>query len=118
MPQEPALFVSMDRAREHLRVDGAAEDALIRLYLGAAQQSAVDYLNRSVYATAQDLAGAVADGTGGLQPMVCNFAIQAAILLILGHLYANREDVADGNLRQLPLGARSLLWPHRLSPGV
>ncbi len=34
---------------------------------------------------------------------------RAAILLLVGHLYENRQEVADARLQRLPLGARSLL---------
>lgn len=111
------MLVSLDRAREHLRVDAGTEGDLITLYLQAAEQSAVDYLNRQVFLNQVDLDAAVAADTAGDFPMVVNAAIQAAILLVLGHLYANREEVAGGGLAQIPYGARSLLWPHRINPG-
>ena len=113
------MLVSKQHALAHLRIDaGGPEDALIDLYLAGAEQAACDYLNRAVYASPEALSQAQQAGTVGAHPMVCNFAVQAAILLILGHLYANREEVADSNLRQLPMGARSLLWPHRVMPGI
>lgn len=40
--------------------------------------------------------------------------IEAAILLILGHLYENRSTVATGTTAvEVPMAARALLWPHR-----
>lgn len=36
-------------------------------------------------------------------------AVRAALLLIVGHLYANRENVAPGSLASVPLGADALL---------
>lgn len=36
-------------------------------------------------------------------------AVRAALLLIVGHLYANRENVAPGNLSEVPMGANVLL---------
>lgn len=38
-----------------------------------------------------------------------NEAVRQALLLIVGHLYANREDVAPGSLARVPLGADALL---------
>lgn len=47
--------------------------------------------------------------------IVINSTIKAAILLIVGHLYENREDVVVGlSVAQLPLSATSLLRPHRI----
>ena len=111
------MLVPLERAREHLRVDPGQEAELIGLYLLAAQQSAVDYLNRQVFADQGALDAAVAADSAGDYPMVVNAAIQAAVLLVLGHLYANREEVASGGVAQIPYGARSLLWPHRINPG-
>lgn len=36
-------------------------------------------------------------------------AVRAALLLVVGHLYANRESVAPGNLVEVPQGAKALL---------
>ena len=79
----------------------------------------MDYLNRKVFADQTALGAAVAAGAAGADPMVVNDAIKAAILLTLGHLYANREDVVTGlSVARLPLDARSFLRPHRISNGV
>lgn len=46
-------------------------------------------------------------------------AIQAACLLALGHLYANREDVVTGAIStELPMNSRWLLNPYRTGLGV
>ena len=111
-------LLTLEQAQAHLRVDPGEEDALISLYLEAAEQAAVDFLNRVVFVDQASLAAAVADESAGKAPVVVNAAIRAAILLTLGHLYANREDVVQGvTAEAMPLGARSLLRPHRLFPG-
>jgi len=42
--------------------------------------------------------------------------LRAAMLLIIGHLYENREEntIASGTIQTLPMGVKSLLNPHRL----
>lgn len=46
-------------------------------------------------------------------------AVCQAILLIVGHLYANREDVVVGAaVAELPQGSKALLWPYRRGLGV
>ena len=40
-------------------------------------------------------------------------AIRAAILLTIGHLYANREAVGDNTQMALPLGVDALITPYR-----
>lgn len=42
-------------------------------------------------------------------------AIRQAILLLVGHLYENREGtIGVGNMQVLPLGVEALLWPYRV----
>lgn len=45
-------------------------------------------------------------------------SILAAMKLVLGHLYENREQTTDLKLEQLPLGAQSLLDRYRLRLGM
>ena len=46
-------------------------------------------------------------------------AIRAAMLLLIGNWYENREAVVVGaTVAELPLGVQSLLQPYRLSLGV
>lgn len=68
---------------------------------------------RETLADAYSKADAVAYG------MVINPSIQAACLLKLGHLYANREEVVTtGSASELPLASQHLLMPHRIRMGV
>jgi uncharacterized phiE125 gp8 family phage protein len=45
-------------------------------------------------------------------------AIRAAMLLTIGHLYANRQAAAERQAHELPLGVTSLLMPYRRQMGV
>lgn len=42
--------------------------------------------------------------------------IRNAMLMMIGHLYQNREAVSDGGLVEVPMAARWLLGPYRLDP--
>lgn len=153
-------FVTLAEAKIHLRVDGTDEDALIGLYINAAEQAAVKALDRGVYADGTALqtamtaapaaltaataaytaavaaAEAVTDTTeqtAALQVaeaaymralvayrqvfdgIVVNDQIRAAVLLTVGHLYANREDAVVGaSVSALPNGADYLLQPFKV----
>lgn len=155
--------IDMAIARHHLR-DPEDDEAYLLGLLEAAEQSAVDYLQRRFYANADGLAAArlqlpaaraaaraaydaaraqadsIADGEeraaaladaerlrrdalgdceAVAQGIVINAAIQAACLLTLGHLYANREDVVVGTITaQMPKGATALLTPYRIGWGI
>lgn len=68
---------------------------------------------------AQAFADARAEVEMKARGFVINSAIQAACLLILGHLFANREDVATGvTVAEIPMGSRHLLAPYRTGMGV
>lgn len=153
-------LVTLESAKLHLRVDSADEDALIGVYITAAEQMAIALLDRGVYAddTALGVAKAAAPGeldtaiaayesaiaaaealadetaiaaaiqTAGngllrakvahrqaMDGMVVNEAIKAAVLLIVGSLYTQREDVVVGvSVAQLPNGAEWLLAPYKV----
>ena len=53
-----------------------------------------------------------------MQGIVINPSIEAAVLLILGSLYENREDETSTTVNELPKGALWLLDPYRLDLGV
>ena len=111
-------IITVPMAREHLR-DPDDDDHHIQMLIGAAEESVMQYLNRRVYGSADELEAAVADGTAGEQPMVANDLIRAACLLIVGHLYANRENVVVGtSATQLPMGAHELVTPYRVGWGI
>lgn len=153
-------FVTLAEAKTHLRVDGTDEDALIGLYINAAEQAAIKALDRCVYAdntalqtamtaapaeltaatAAKDAAVTAAEAltdadekAAALQVaetaymralvayrqvfdgIVVNDQIKAAVLLTVGHLYANREDVVAGaSVAALPNGADYLLQPFKV----
>lgn len=113
------MLISLEQAREHLRAQGGDDDADLTLKINAAQLLAQEHLCRQLYATQAELDAAVLANTAGSAPMVCNDLVRAAILLILGHLYANREDVVTGTISTaLDMGSRSLLAPYRQGMGV
>lgn len=45
-------------------------------------------------------------------------AVRAALLLLLGHLYRNREDSVDRALVSIPTGVEALLRPLRVRTGI
>lgn len=112
-------ILTTEQAIEHCRADPNTDATMVALYLGAAIDAAQDYLGRKVFADQTELDAAVAAGAAGDDPMVATYAVKAAILLICGHLFANREDVVTGlQSYAMPMGSRDLLRPHRKVPGL
>lgn len=113
------MFIDLALAKSHQRIISNKEDVLISAFIAAAEQSAITYLNRQLFDTAENMAAAIADGVAGKFPMVITADIKAAMLLIIGHLYGSREDVLVGvGAVELPMGSRHLLRPYRILPGV
>lgn len=111
------MLVTEQEARTHLREEADYPVDLIKLR--AAAEYAQQFLNRRVYPDAPAMAAAVLAGTAGDNPMVVDDLIKAAILLIFGHLNANREDAVSGAaVTEIPMGSKSLLWPYRVGLGV
>lgn len=105
------MLVTLETAKAHLRVSDASEDTIVTLYLRAAEDYAVQFLGREVYASAVPLA----DLTG----IVLNASIEAAILLTCGSLYAQREDAVIGfTVAAMPTGSKALLQPYRYGMGL
>lgn len=107
-------LVSITLAKLQTKVDGNAENELLNLYIAAAESSAIQFLNRKVYASKAELDAAIANETAGLRPMVVNEQIQSAILLTLSYLHKNRGDANE----PMPEAAITLLWPFRVDLGV
>lgn len=112
-------ILTIEQAIDHCRADPQEDAVMVELYLGAAIDAAQDYLGRKVYADQAEMEAAVTAGTAGEMPMVATYAIRAAMLLICGHLFANREDVVTGTIATtMPMGSRDLLRPHRKVQGL
>lgn len=100
-------ILTLDQAKEHLRVDFDDEDSIIQLYLNGAETSVQNYLGRVLYAT-----NAGTDATG----LVMNDAVAAAVLLQVGSMYENREPTDKRAV--LPDSMKWLLNPYRVGLGV
>ncbi|MEX5341399.1 head-tail connector protein [Pseudomonas sp. I2] len=85
----------------HLRVDGDEEDALIGGYIEAAKAHVEQHCDRKLV----DAEPVEPDEMGLTRD------VEQAILLLVGHWYANREAVAVGTIATaMPLAVERLLW--------
>lgn len=100
-------ILSLDEIKAHLRLDGDAEDAHLQLLAEAAVDQASQFLDRSLPWT--DSAG---------QPVAVPASIRAALLLIVGDLYENREGQIIGATRADNPAVMRLLTPYRKGMGI
>ncbi|MBD1589664.1 head-tail connector protein [Pseudomonas typographi] len=93
-----ADLLPMDLIRKHLRVDDQDEDDLITLYGESALAWALWYCDNPKLVEIADFPA----------------SFKSALLLLIGHSYANREAVTIGTgADALPLAVESLLWSSR-----
>lgn len=72
------MLIDLATAKLHLRVDGTDDDAIITLYISAAEGTIAAYAQRNIYADAPTLAAAVAAAPASLA--VATVVYDAAIL--------------------------------------
>lgn len=96
-------MIELSRVKLHLRVDHDDEDDLIQGYLAAASAYVEQHCDRTL----------VEANPAGPEQMLLTKDVEQAMLLLVGHWYANREAVVIGTIAtDVPLAVDSLLW-HR-----
>lgn len=118
------MYVTLARAKQHLNMDHDADDSLITVYIQAASGAVKNYLkSASPYAVELDSDDdPVFDSSG--DPVYARdsngdkevrFEVQAAVLLMVGFLYKDRDENADGAFEQgfLPKPVTALLYSLR-----
>lgn len=118
------MYVTLERGKQHLNMDHDLDDVLITAYIGAASGAVKNYLkSASPYEVERDsnddpiLDSAedpiyVVDSSGD---KVVKYEVQAAVLLMLGFLYKDRDENPDQAFAQgyLPKPVTALLYPLR-----
>ncbi|MDK4586940.1 head-tail connector protein [Kingella kingae] len=98
-------LLPLNIVKVHLRIDDAnlPEDNALVIYRDAACNRIKQYLNID---------------NGDVQAAFAHSDIQAAALILIAHLYENREGGDMARTDELPAGFYALLMPHRLDLGV
>lgn len=97
-------MIDLARVKLHLRVDGDEEDSLITGYLEAAKSHVEMHCDRQLV-----------EGTpAGPEQMGFTPDVEQAVLLLVGHWYANREAVVTGTISTaVPLAVDRILWTRK-----
>lgn len=96
--------VTLTEVKLHLRITEDDEDALLTIFMGAADDYMRKFLNRSIPGENDS-------------PTIIPSAIKAAALLFIGDLYENREGSSEKVLVANPAVDR-LLYPYREEIGI
>ena len=94
-------MLDLARVKLHLRLDGAEEDSIVIGYIEAAKAHVAMHCDRKL----------VEVDPSGPEEMGLTPDVEQAILLLVGHWYANREAVVIGTISSaVPLAVERLLW--------
>lgn len=97
-------MIDLARLRLHLKLDGDEEDLLVLGYFEAAKAHVAMHCDREL----------VDDVPTGPEQMGFTPDVEQAVLLLVGHWYANREAVVIGTISSaVPLAVDRLLWPRK-----
>lgn len=105
-------MLELSVVKQHCRIDAGFpdDDALLTTYIGAAARYVETWTRRTLYLTT-DSTGYADDEDS----ILLGDDVKAAMLLLIGHWYANRESVAIGQIvAEVPLAVESLLQPYRI----
>ena len=89
--------VTLSEAKEHLRITHSNEDTVLQMYMDAADEAILNFLDSD--------------------SLPQKPSIKAAALLLIGSMYENREAHLEKDLKENP-AVSSLLWPYRTNIGI
>lgn len=120
-------LITLEEAKQHLYIDHDADDNYLTAQIAAASGAILTYLKGSPIGQPQrDEQGAIIkDSNGDIQyeydsnGLIIRYEIKAAVKILLGEFYKNREAAQDGEIDKslgyayLPRPVISLLFPLR-----
>lgn len=118
------MYVTLERGKQHLNMDHDLDDVLITAYIGAASGAVKNYLkSASAYEVERDSNDdPILDSSGdpvyvvdSSDEKIVKYEAQAAVLLMLGFLYKDRDENPDSAFAQgyLPKPVTALLYALR-----
>lgn len=123
------MLITLQEASDHLRRDASDDDSDLTLKIHAASAAVMNYLKHNVlaYEPEYDSSGDIVRDSNGLPvpavdsngDMIARFEVKAAVQLMLGELYKNREAEQGGEIPTqwgygyLPRPVVALLYPLR-----
>lgn len=104
-------MLTLPAVKYHCRIDSdfTADDDLLGIYINAARRYVETWTRRTMYD--KDTDPGFEDDPDAL---LCHENVDVAMLLLVGHWYANREAVNTGTTSALPFAVEALLQPYRI----
>ena len=107
------MLVSLEQARDHLRSDSVDDSLDLELKIQAASAAVLAYLKSGADAFLDTAGEVIVDSAG--DPVGVPFQVKAAVLLMVGYLYRQRDEDEGEEFEQgyLPRPVTALLYPLR-----
>ncbi|USD68132.1 head-tail connector protein [Vibrio sp. SCSIO 43136] len=104
------MLLTLDEIKRQLQLEeqDTLEDEQLTVFGIAAEHALQNRTNRQFFLTAND----VPPGCVWWLALDENTDVKLAMLLLVGHFYANREATTDEALRKIPLGVDMLIGHH------
>ncbi|MFV9176011.1 head-tail connector protein [Serratia marcescens] len=105
-------MIDSDVVKQHCRIDTdfTGDDDLLKVYTWAATRYVQTWTRRTLYEN-ESSPGYANDQNS----ILLNDDVKAAMLLLIGHWYANRETVSVGQtVSEVPFAVEALLQPYRI----
>ncbi|MBF0786101.1 phage gp6-like head-tail connector protein [Muribacter muris] len=94
-------IIPLEEIKAHLRIEHDLDDELLTLLADSALEAAQHHIGKTWGEENTD------------KTVIFTKGVKVGCLMFIGHLYANREAVADIQLHQVPLAISSLWNVHR-----
>jgi len=107
------MYISLGMAREHCNITTEVSDALLQLYIDAAEARVASYLNRSLTELLDPIAP-----PDVIDPAAYAAAIRLAVLYYVADPVSQRESIVIGTISSTLPTVENLLYPYRLGLGV
>ena len=105
------MLISLASAKRHLNMDHDSDDSLITLYINAASAMVINYLKSVDFLNSSD----DVEMDSSDEPVGVPYEVQAATLIMVGHLYRDRDGDTEKafEMGYLPKPVMALLYPLR-----
>lgn len=106
------MILTKEEIKRQLRleVDDTTENDLISALGSAAESRTATYLNRNLYASAEDIQ------EGDDRGLVVSDDLRLAMLMLVTHFYENRSTTSEVEMLETPLAYTWLVSPYRFYP--
>lgn len=105
-------LITISEIKEQCYLDefDLSEDNYLKILSSAAIKHIENYTNRKVFASENEVPEGVENA------LIWSDDIKIAALLLIGHLYENRENSSEKKMNEIPFGFHAFVSPYKYIP--